>query len=110
MQEYEKGHIPGFRWFPGGQVVQRSDDVLVVKHCPVVFACDGKARATVVASWYRQFGFEDVYAVQGGTTAWAAAGLPLSRESEEPAPVGLAQAREHVQSLSLRPCRRLSPR
>jgi rhodanese-related sulfurtransferase len=100
MQEYEKGHIPGFRWFPGGQVVQRSDDVLVVKHCPVVFACDGKARATVVASWYRQFGFEEVYAVQGGTTAWAAAGLPLSQESEEPAPVGLAQARGQVQSLS----------
>ena len=67
VQEYQKGHISGFRWFPGGQVVQRSDDVLVVKNCPVVFACDKKARATFIASWYRQFGFEEVYAVQGGT-------------------------------------------
>jgi rhodanese-related sulfurtransferase len=100
LQEYERGHIPGFRWFPGGQVVQRSDDVLVVKNCPVVFACDNKARATCIASWYRQFGFEEVYAVQGGTTAWAAAGLPLERGMVEPTPVGLAQARAHVQLLS----------
>ena len=27
--EYGEGHIPGFRWFPGGQCVQRSDDVAV---------------------------------------------------------------------------------
>ena len=69
IREYETGHIPGFRWFPGGQVVQRSDDVLAAKHCPVVFACDGKARATITASWYRQFGFEEVFVVQGGTRA-----------------------------------------
>ena len=100
VQEYEQGHIPGFRWFPGGQVVQRSDDVLVVKHCPVVFACDHKARATFIASWYRQFGFEEVYAVQGGTTAWAAAGLALEHGMVEPTPFGLAQAREHVTFLS----------
>jgi rhodanese-related sulfurtransferase len=100
LQEYEQGHIPGFRWFPGGQVVQRSDDVLVVKHCPVVFACDKKARATFIASWYRQFGFEEVYVVQGGTTAWAAAGLTLEHGMVEPEPFGLAQARERVQPLS----------
>ena len=100
LQEYEKGHIPGFRWFPGGQAVQRSDDVLVVKHCPVVFACDGKARATITASWYRQFGFEEVYVVQGGTTAWTAAGLALAQGVVAPTPFGLAQAREHVPHLS----------
>ncbi len=99
IEEYEKGHIPGFRWFPGGQVVQCSDDVVAVKHCPVVFACDGKARATIVASWYRQFGFTEVYAVQGGTAAWAAAGLQLEQGIVAP-PFGLAQAREQVQRLS----------
>src|SRR5204863_479055 len=50
-EEYAAGHIPGFRWFPGGQAVQRSDEVAVVKNCPIVFSCDGKARATVIASW-----------------------------------------------------------
>lgn len=75
--EYERGHIPGFRWFPGGQVVQRSDDVAVVKNAPIVFCCDGKARATLTASWFRQLGYGEVYALDGGTSAWAGYGRPL---------------------------------
>ena len=97
--EYAAGHIPGFRWFPGGQVVQRSDDVLVVKNCPVIFCCDGRARATFIASWYRQFGFEEVYAVDGGTTAWAASGRPLETGSGEASPAGLEEARGQVKLL-----------
>ena len=76
-EEYDRGRIPGFRWFPGGQCVQRSDDVAVVKNAPVVFCCDGKARATLTASWYRQLGYEEVYVLDGGTSAWVAAERPL---------------------------------
>ena len=61
QEEYEKGHIPGFQWFPGGQCVQRSDDVAVVHNATVIFSCDGKARATHTASWYRQFCIKEVY-------------------------------------------------
>ncbi|MCH7736002.1 MAG: hypothetical protein IH872_01240 [Chloroflexi bacterium] len=95
-EEYTDGHIPGFRWFPGGQVVQRSDDILVVKNCPVVFSCDGRARATFIASWYRQFGFEEVYAVDGGTAAWAESGRRLETGSGDGAPRGLEEARSQV--------------
>src|ERR671915_119476 len=77
MEEYAAGHIPGFRWFPGGQAVQRSDDVAVVKNCPVIFTCDGKARATQTASFYRQMGHQEVYVVDGGTTAWVNSGRAL---------------------------------
>ena len=97
-QEYEQGTHPRLRWFPGGQVVQRSD-VLVVT-LPGRLCLRQKARATFIASWYRQFGFVEVYVVQGGTTAWAAAGLALEHGMVEPTPFGLAQAREHVQFLS----------
>ncbi|MDA0264191.1 MAG: rhodanese-like domain-containing protein [Chloroflexi bacterium] len=69
-QEYTSGHIPGFRSFPGGQAVQRSDDVAVVKNATYVFCCDGTARATITASLYRQMGHENVFAVAGGVTAW----------------------------------------
>jgi rhodanese-related sulfurtransferase len=99
-EEYEEGHIPGFRWFPGGQAVQRSDDVAVVHNSTIVFCCDGKARATHTASWYRQFGVREVYAVDGGTAAWVAAGHKLEKGMEEEAPVGLAQARAKVRLLS----------
>jgi rhodanese-related sulfurtransferase len=99
-EEYVAGHIPGFRWFPGGQAVQRSDDAAVVKNCPVVFACDGKARAVFTGSWYRQMGFQEVYAVEGGTAAWVASGLPLEKGLAEPAPFGLADAAKQVRLLS----------
>jgi rhodanese-related sulfurtransferase len=98
--EYEAGHIPDFRWFPGGQVVQRSDDVAVVKNSTVIFACDRKARATFVASWYRQMGFQESYIVDGGTTAWARHGLALEKGMTEPPPFGLVEARKKVHLLS----------
>ena len=91
-EEYLAGHIPGFRWVPGGQAVQRTDDVAVVKHSAVVFCCDGKARATATASWYRQMGIEDVFVVDGGVHAWAGAGLALEEGAPEEAPFGLEGA------------------
>jgi rhodanese-related sulfurtransferase len=100
QEEYTAGHIPGFRWFPGGQAVQRSDDVAVVHNCPIVFACDRKARATLVASWYRQMGFDEVYAVEGGITAWTDHGLSLETGMAEPSPFGFDAARSQVSLLT----------
>ena len=98
--EYERGHVPGFRWFPGGQAVQRCDDLAVVKNGTVVFCCDRKARAIATASWYRQIGFREVYAVQGGTRAWAESGLPLEQGMSVAEPFGVAEAREEVRLIS----------
>ncbi len=100
QEEYTAGHMPGFRWFPGGQAVQRSDEVAVVHNCPIVFACDRMARATLTASWYRQMGLDEVYAVEGGTAAWAACGLSLETGLAEPPPFGLDAARSQVSLLS----------
>ncbi len=99
-QEYADGHIPGFRWFPGGQAVQRSDEVAVVKNCPVVFCCDGRARATITASWYRQMGHEHVYALHGGTGAWEGAGQALEVGHSQTQPLGLDAARSKVRMLA----------
>ena len=101
-EEYSAGHIPGFRWFPGGQAVQRCDDVAVVKNCQIVFACDKNARATLIASWYRQMGFREVFAVDGGTTAWVASGGSLERGLTEETPAGYQDARAKVKSISPR--------
>ena len=94
--EHEAGHIPGFRWFPGGQAVQRSDDVAVVRHAPIVFACDGVARAALTGSWYRQMGHRHIYALDGGTEAWTAAGRALESGWNRSEPLLLEQARESV--------------
>jgi rhodanese-related sulfurtransferase len=98
--EYAAGHIPGSRWFPGGQAVQRADEVAVVKHCPIVFVCDRRARATLAASWYRQMGFEDVCAVDGGTTAWVASGRALATGAPDDLPAGYREARAALTMVS----------
>ena len=94
--EFATGRIPGFRWFAGGQAVQRSDDVAVVHGAPIVFVCDGLARAALTASWYRQMGHGEVYALDGGTSAWQAAGRELTTESDASEPSLLADARASV--------------
>ncbi len=99
-EEYLAGHIPGFWWMPGGQAVQRADDTVAVRAGTVVFCCDGTARAAVTASWYRQMGFTDVAAVAGGTTAWAAAGLPLAAGADEPVEPLVAAAAARVRGVS----------
>ena len=98
--EYNKGHIPGFRWFPGGQAVQRSDEVAVVHNAPIVFCCDGRARAALTASWYRQMGFDEVYALYGGTDAWIQAGNSLESGSHDSESLGLVEALERVHILT----------
>ena len=96
QEEHESGHVPGFRWFPGGQSVQRSDEAATVHNAPVVFACDGIARAAVTASWFRQMGYGEVYAVEGGTSAWTQAGLSLETGLAPPRTLGLDEARARV--------------
>ena len=99
-KEYRQGHIPGFGWFPGGQAVQRSDEVTVVKNCPLVFCCDRRARAVSTASWYRQMGFEEVYVVEGGTTQWETSGRTLEDSSAGTEPFGLEAAKRTVAPIS----------
>ena len=98
--EYTEGHIPGFRWFPGGQAVQRSDEVAVVRNTPIIFACDGKVRSTITASWYRQLGHEEVYAVSGGLAAWVAAGLSLEAGPPAEPILGMDRAKAQAKEIS----------
>jgi rhodanese-related sulfurtransferase len=98
--EYANGHIPGFSWFPGGQAVQRADDLVVVRAAHVVFGCDGLVRAAVTASWFRQMGFPHVAVLDGGTSAWRARGLDLATGRDALEPFGLAAARSSTRSVS----------
>ncbi len=98
-EEYAAGRIPGFRWFPGGQAVQRSDDLAAVHGAPIVFCCDGVARAALTASWYRQMGRGEIYALDGGTASWLAAGRALTTEGGAEPPL-LAAARASAAVLS----------
>jgi len=97
--EFKAGHIPGFWWCPGGQAVQRTDELVAVRSAKIVLCCDGIARAGVTGSWFRQMGFPNVYVLDGGTTAWTASGRDLEVGATEPEIWGLAEAREAVRTI-----------
>ncbi len=59
-QEYESGHLPGFRSAPGGQLVQETDWFAPVRGALVVLAGDGGGRAAMTASWLAQMGWDVV--------------------------------------------------
>lgn len=100
VEEFVDGHIPGFRWYPGGQAVQQSDDVVAVRTGRIVFCCDSTTRGFTTASWFRQMGYPNVYAVEGGTSAWANSGLQLESGMPQQELFGLDEAQDKVRHIA----------
>jgi len=108
-EEYEAGHISGFKNAPGGQLVQETDVFAPVRGARIILADDLSARADMTASWLAQMAW-DVYVLDGGfdepleTGFWQAALPPLP-----PAPAITAQqladklARNEVTLIDLAP-------
>lgn len=66
QEEYEAGHVPGFRHAPGGQLVQETDTFAPVRGARVILADNDGVRANMTASWLAQMGVE-VYVADGLT-------------------------------------------
>jgi len=64
-EEYQAGHLPGFRNAQGGQLVQETDHFAPVRGARLVLADDLGPRADMSASWLAQLGWE-VYVLDGG--------------------------------------------
>lgn len=59
--EYRAGHLPGWRWAPGGQLVQATDEYVGTLRARIVLADWDGVRAATVAAWLVQLGQHDVY-------------------------------------------------
>ncbi len=60
-EEYESGHLEGWRWAPGGQLVQATDEYLATRHARVVLADWDSVRAQTTGAWLAQLGAAEVY-------------------------------------------------
>lgn len=60
-EEYEAGHLLGWRWAPGGQLVQATDEYVGTRRARVVLADHDGVRALTTAAWLRQLGVLEVY-------------------------------------------------
>ncbi len=63
--DYAAGHLPGFRHYPGGQLVQEIDMAAPVRGARILLTDDRGVRADMTASWLAQMGWE-VYVLEGG--------------------------------------------
>ncbi|KAA8996448.1 hypothetical protein FJU30_21900 [Affinibrenneria salicis] len=62
--EYQAGHLPGFRWAPGGQLVQATDHFAAVRGARIVLADWDGVRARHTAVWLQRLGGFEVYLYQ----------------------------------------------
>lgn len=83
-EEYAAGHLPGFRHYPGGQLVQETDMAAPVRGARILLTDDKGVRADMTASWLAQMGWE-VYVLEGGYAGTLEVGPPLVLPRTDPA-------------------------
>ncbi|SIT43040.1 Sulfurtransferase [Paraburkholderia ribeironis] len=84
-EEYEAGHVPGFRSAPGGELVQEIDMFAPVRGARVILADSDGVRANMSASWLAQMNIE-AYVVDGLTAADFGEKGPAPAARRAPAP------------------------
>jgi rhodanese-related sulfurtransferase len=82
-EEYTAGHLPGFRHYPGGQLVQEIDMAAPVRGARILLTDDRGVRADMTASWLAQMGWE-TYVLEGGYDRPLEAGPPEVLRKPDP--------------------------
>jgi len=82
-EEYAAGHLPGFRHYPGGQLVQEIDMAAPVRGACIVLTDNRSVRADMTASWLAQMAWQ-VYVLDGGYDGALEAGPPAALPKPDP--------------------------
>ena len=77
ISEFEKGHIPGSRNVVQSQFDPENKQLAAARAMPVVAVCRTGQASAAAAKRLKQAGFEQVYWLDGGISAWRQADLPL---------------------------------
>jgi rhodanese-related sulfurtransferase len=79
--EHSEMHVPGVKLVPLDQL-EAAHVAEMPKDAPVYILCRSGARAQKAATKLEAAGYSECHVVEGGTLAWAAAGLPLNRSGQ----------------------------
>lgn len=80
-EAYERGHIPGARLLPRGQLELRVNSELPDPTQRVLVYCELGQISTFAAATLRNMGYQRAVALDGGMQAWRAAGFPVEPQS-----------------------------
>lgn len=77
--DFEKGHIPGSKNVQPSQFDPENKQLAAARSLPVVLVCKAGQASGDAAKRLRKAGFERVYVLDGGISAWQQADLPLAK-------------------------------
>lgn len=84
-REWATGHLPNARHLPLDEL--RADPRAALPNDRVLFVCEKGSRSRTAAGVAERRGLTQVYTLEGGTSAWIKAGLPIDVPGREsPAP------------------------
>jgi rhodanese-related sulfurtransferase len=78
-EEFAKGHLRDAKNIPLADLKARIGELDKSKARSVVVVCQSGARADKAVRQLAAAGFDDVVSLEGGLTAWQAAGLPVTK-------------------------------
>lgn len=77
--EFSAGHLRDAKNIPLADLANRIGELDKSKNRTVVVVCQGGPRSDKAARQLAAAGFDDVWSLDGGVTAWQAAGLPITK-------------------------------
>ena len=77
--DFNKGHILGSVNIPTSKIEEGAKGLPKDKTSPMLLVCHSGATTAGVAQKLKQMGYENLYRLQGGITAWSGESLPLEK-------------------------------
>lgn len=79
--EWSSGHIPGARHITLAQLDKRMSELEKFKDRPIIICCASGNRSSSACGQLKKGGYEKVFSLAGGISAWLEANLPLTTKS-----------------------------
>ena len=77
QEAFSRGHIVSARNVPMADLDARRDLIEKLRDNPILLVCDHGNSSVKAAMSLRKAGFDKVFSLKSGMTAWQAAGLPV---------------------------------
>jgi len=82
-KEYKEGHILDSVHIPLGALDSRVRELEQYKNNAVVIYCQTGMRSKQAGNTLKKHGFENMFSIDGGIGAWAAANLPINKATKK---------------------------
>ncbi|MEY3202165.1 MAG: hypothetical protein RIR70_1715 [Pseudomonadota bacterium] len=77
---FSTGHIPGARHVPAEKLSDRISELEKFKKKPAIVYCERGAAVRAACDTLKRAGFEKVFSLAGGLSAWEEANQPITRK------------------------------